>query len=55
MSPSSPGETEPYFDLEPGEEPPPCAPGHSHETVTWADVDEEDAGCDLPLTEDGHL
>ncbi|WP_333745635.1 hypothetical protein [Streptomyces sp. IBSBF 2950] len=54
VSPSSPGETEPYFDLEPGEEPPPCAPGHNHETVIWADVAEADAGCDLPLTENGH-
>lgn len=54
VSPSSPGETGPHFDLEPGEEPPPCVPGHDHEDVIWADVAEEDAGYDLPLPKDGH-
>ena len=50
VSPSSPGETEPYFDLAPGEEAPACMPGHRHEAVTWAEVAEEHAGLDLPLT-----
>lgn len=50
VSPASPGETEPYFDLAPGEEAPACVPGHRHEVVTWAEVAEEDAGLDLPLT-----
>ncbi|WP_158697918.1 hypothetical protein [Streptomyces prunicolor] len=53
VSPSSPGESEPYFDLAPGEQAPPCAPGHDHEAVIWADVAEEDAGCELPLAMDG--
>lgn len=46
VSPASPGETEPYFDLD--EPVPPCVPGRNHEAVTWASVNEEDAGLDLP-------
>lgn len=48
VSPTSPGETHPYFDLAPGESPPSCTPGHHHEAVIWADVKDEDAGLDLP-------
>ncbi|MET8859622.1 hypothetical protein [Streptomyces sp. NPDC004579] len=47
VSPSSPGETRPYFDLGPGETTPPCAPGERH-TVIWAKVREEDQGLPLP-------
>jgi hypothetical protein len=48
VSPSSPGESRPYFDLASGEQAPACAPGHRHEAVIWAAVREEDAGLDLP-------
>lgn len=48
VSPCSPGESQPYFDLGPGEALPPCTPGHRHEMVIWARVREEDAGLDLP-------
>ncbi|MFJ8676844.1 hypothetical protein [Streptomyces sp. NPDC093589] len=54
VSPASPGKGAPYFDVAPGEHAPPCAPGHDHEAVIWAAVAEEDAGCDLPLTVEGH-
>ncbi|MDW4912609.1 hypothetical protein [Streptomyces californicus] len=47
VSPCSPGQSEPYFDLAPGEPVPDCVPGHDHEEVVWASVPEEDSGADL--------
>jgi hypothetical protein len=47
VSPCSPGETEPYFDLAPGEPVPDCEPGKTH-AVIWAAVREEDMGLPLP-------
>lgn len=48
VSPCSPGQGQPYFDLAPGEPVPDCVPGHAHEEVMWASVPEEDSGADLP-------